>query len=270
MASRIHRFSCNRMVYSYCPCCSRYYDLNITFQREIELPLFAKKFHLTKKSTKTKKVLWYKFFSMQSNVLLKWPLFIVSIMGIIFSSIIIFFLIFYMPVQGSSDTKTASITGTKNIIIGKQISIGLPLRLKISKLKIDAPVKSLGLTSDGAMDTTKGPYDVAWYKFGPRPGEKGSAVIAGHYGRWKNGAVSVFNKLNTLVKGDIISVKDDKGAIISFVVRESKLYTPTAEATDVFYSNDGKSHLNLVTCVQDKVSKKYTKRLVVFTDKVIK
>jgi len=190
--------------------------------------------------------------------------------------ILIFLLAFGVPGQYSSYAKTTSsvsrqsVVSLQNIFSGKQISIGLPIRLKISKLKIDAPVKSLGLTSDGAMDTTKGPYDVAWYKFGPRPGEKGSAVIAGHYGRWKNGAISVFNKLNTLVKGDIISVKDDKGVIISFVVRESKLYAPTADATDIFYSNDGKSHLNLVTCVQDKISKKYTKRLVVFTDKVIK
>lgn len=203
-------------------------------------------------------------------------LFFVNVIVIIFFVILIFLLAFGVPGQYSSYAKTTSsvsrqsVVSLQNIFSGKQISIGLPIRLKISKLKIDAPVKSLGLTSDGAMDTTKGPYDVAWYKFGPRPGEKGSAVIAGHYGRWKNGAISVFNKLNTLVKGDIISVKDDKGVIISFVVRESKLYAPTADATDIFYSNDGKSHLNLVTCVQDKISKKYTKRLVVFTDKVIK
>ena len=213
---------------------------------------------------------------MKVKTSLRWSLFFVNVIVIIFFVMLIFFLAFGVPGQFSSYAKMTSLTSgqsttsIQNIFSGKQISIGLPIRLKISKLKIDAPVKSLGLTSDGAMDATKGPYDVAWYKFGPRPGEKGSAVIAGHYGRWKNGAISVFNKLNTLVKGDIVSVKDDKGTIISFVVRESKLYAPTADATNVFYSNDGKSHLNLVTCVQDKISKKYTKRLVVFTDKIAK
>jgi len=77
-----------------------------------------------------------------------------------------------------------------------------------------------------------------------------------------------WNKLDTLRKGDIVSVKDSKGTTISFVVRESKIYKLNADATEVFYSNDGKSHLNLVTCIQDKVTKKYPNRLVVFTDRI--
>ncbi len=196
---------------------------------------------------------------------LRWSLFFINVIVIIFFSLLIFFLAFGVPGQ-SSYTKAISPTSSK---ITQEVRIWLPLRLKISKLKIDAPIKSLGLTHDGAMDVTKGPYDVAWFNLWPRPGEKGSAVMAGHYGIWKNGAVSVFNKLNTLVTGDKISVLDDKGVMISFIVRKSKVYPLDANASDVFYSNDEKSHLNLITCVQDKVSKKYTKRLVVFTDKEI-
>lgn len=73
--------------------------------------------------------------------------------------------------------------------------------------------------------------------------------------------------MNKLRKGDKLSIKDDKGTIITFVVRESKTYYPNADASDVFYSSDGKSHLNLVTCIYDTVSRTYPKRLVVFTDK---
>lgn len=166
-------------------------------------------------------------------------------------------------VQGSY-TKPTLVTSGQTLLKTK---LWLPVRLVISKLNIDAPVKDVGLTPDGAMDVTKGPYDVAWYNQGPRPWEKGSAVIAGHYGKRKNGAISVFNKLNTLVTGDKISIEDDKGVIISFVVRKIKVYKLDADASDVFYSSDGKSHLNLVTCIQDKVTKKYPNRLVVFTDK---
>lgn len=79
----------------------------------------------------------------------------------------------------------------------------------------------------------------------------------------------MFNTLNTLVTGDKISIVDDKGATISFIVRETKIYKLDADASNVFYSTDGKSHLNLVTCIQDKVTKKYPNRLVVFTDKEI-
>lgn len=148
-------------------------------------------------------------------------------------------------------------------------SFGLPLRLKIPLINVDAAVESVGLTSDGAMDIPKSPDGVAWLKLGTRPGEIGSAVIAGHYGIWKDGKETVFNNLKKLRADDKLFVEDDKGVTISFIVRESKSYDPSANASDVFSSNDGKSHLNLVTCESwDKTTESYSKRLVIFTDKV--
>src|SRR3989344_2367854 len=149
----------------------------------------------------------------------------------------------------------------------KQASVGLPVRLKIPSINVDAPFEYVGLTSGGAMDVPEERHNVAWFNLGSRPGENGSAVIAGHYG-WKNGKASAFDNLYKLRKGDKIYVEDDKGVIFSFVVRESRRYDPNADASDVFGSPDGKAHLNLITCegVWDKVSKTYSKRLVVFTD----
>lgn len=147
---------------------------------------------------------------------------------------------------------------------------GLPMRLKIPKINVDSAFEYVGLTSDGAMDVPKSQDNVAWLELGQRPGENGSAVIAGHYG-WKNKEASVFDNLHKLRKGDKLYVEDDKGGIVSFVVRESRRYDPKADASGVFSSNDGKSHLNLVTCEGDwdEVSQSYSKRLVVFTDKEI-
>ncbi|MDO8558807.1 MAG: class F sortase [bacterium] len=87
-----------------------------------------------------------------------------------------------------------------------------------------------------------------------------------HYGEG-----SVFDNLNKLRKGDVLYIEDDKGVIVSFVVRESRNYDPNADASDIFNLNDGKPHLNLITCegVWDEASKSYSKRLVVFTDKEI-
>lgn len=149
------------------------------------------------------------------------------------------------------------------------LPVGRPVRLKIPGINVDAAVEHVGLTSDGTMNIPKNPDDVAWFMLGSRPGEKGSAVIAGHYG-WKDGKASVFDDLYKLRKGDKLFVEDDKGVTISFVVRESRRYDPKADASDVFDSNDGKSHLNLITCkgVWDKVSQSYSERLVIFTDKV--
>jgi len=151
---------------------------------------------------------------------------------------------------------------------GKIDNVGLPIRLKIPKINVDAAVEYVGVASDGNMDVPKGPNDVAWFDLGPRPGESGSAVIAGHYG-WKNNTSAAFDAVSTLQKGDKLYVEDDRGAMIVFVVRESKLFDPKSDASDVFGSKDVKSHLNLITCegVWDASSKSYSKRLVVFTDK---
>lgn len=154
-------------------------------------------------------------------------------------------------------------------LIVEQARPGVPVRLKIPKIHVDAAVESVGLTAQGAMDVPKSPADVAWFNLGVRPGENGSAVVAGHYGRWKNGSPTVFNKLHTLQVGDKILVDDDQGVTTTFVVREFRTYSLDKDAADVFQSSDGRAHLNLVTCegVWDPVRKSYSQRLVVFTDK---
>lgn len=149
------------------------------------------------------------------------------------------------------------------------VSLELSLRLKIPKINVDAKVESVGVTADGTMDIPKDLTALGWYNLGVSPGSIGTAVIAGHYGWWKDGILGVFNDLNKLQKGDKLSFEDKKGVITTFVVRESRSYNSNADASDVFGSSDGKSHLNLITCdgVWDEASKSYSTRLVVFTDK---
>ena len=149
------------------------------------------------------------------------------------------------------------------------ISIGLPIRLTIAKINVNTTIQHMGLTPNGAMDVPVGPADVSWFRLGTIPGHTGSAVIAWHYGIWKNGDISVFHDLHTLRKGDIVSIKDDKGAIITFVVTKLRIYDADADTSSVFRSSDGKSHLNIITCVWDKKSNTYPQRLVVFTERVL-
>lgn len=218
---------------------------------------------------------------MQSKILLKRLLFIISIAEIVFFSIIIFFLAIELFSQGYyMNTKLilpASGPFLQNYIadksvefnaVSEQAKLGLPVRLKIPKINVDAAFEYVGLTADGSMDAPKSQDNVAWFNLGPRPGENGSAAVAGHYGI-KDGKASVFDNLRKLRKGDKIYIEDDKGLITVFAVRESRRYDMNANASDVFVSNDGKSHLNLITCegVWDKASQSYSKRLVVFTDK---
>ncbi len=149
-------------------------------------------------------------------------------------------------------------------------AFSIPVRLKIPSLNVDTAVEQVGIASDGAMDVPKEPNEVAWFNLGPRPGEIGSAVIAGHSG-YKDNRPAVFDNLSKLQKGDKIYTEDEKGAIATFVVRDFKDYDPKANAVDVFGSGDGIAHLNLVTCsgIWNKIDKTHSDRLVIFSDKEI-
>lgn len=150
-----------------------------------------------------------------------------------------------------------------------EVKVGLPTRLKIPSIAVDADILSVGLAADGSMDVPKKATEVAWFNLGEKPGDQGSAVITGHYGAWKNGDSSVFDNLHELKKGDKIYVEDELGGMISFVVREVRSYDPQADATEVFSSDDERSHLNLITCEgiwNDDVNS-FSKRLVVFADR---
>lgn len=150
-----------------------------------------------------------------------------------------------------------------------QASSAVPVRIKISAINVDAPIETIGLTKDGAVGIPSDPDNAAWFDGSPRPGKTGNSIITGHV-NWYYGATGVFEKLNELEAGDIIEIQDDNGTTTSFIVRESKSYDDTAQATDVFISTDGRSHLNLITCegIWNKITKSYSQRLVVFTDKI--
>lgn len=150
----------------------------------------------------------------------------------------------------------------------KQPRPGLPMHLTIPSIGVDAPVERVGLTPQGAMGVPKGPDDVAWYELGPRPGEEGRAVIAGHVG-WKNNIEAVFDHVSSLRKGDKIYVEDGAGMTVTFVVSELRMYDQSQNAETVFNSSDGQAHLALIACegVWDERTKDYSKRLVIFADK---
>lgn len=150
----------------------------------------------------------------------------------------------------------------------QQTNSGLPVRLKIPAINVDAKIENIGLTAQGAVDIPKDPDNAAWYNLSPYPGDTGNAVITGHI-NWYYGQIGVFVNLHKVKPGDKLIVQDENGAEISFIVRETRSYDAAAEAIDVFISNDGKAHLNLITCggVWDRSAQQYTERLVVFSDK---
>lgn len=175
------------------------------------------------------------------------------------------------PIQSeraSLTTNTISSSSQEKANSKLPVRVNKPARLKIPTINVDASVEYVGVTPLGAMDVPKGPIDVAWFELGPRPGENGSAVIAGHSG-WKDGVKAVFNNLDKLNIGDKIYIEDEFGATTTFVVQKVRTYNPKADTSSVFGSSDEKVHLNLITCIGfwDKVNRDSSNRLVVFADK---
>jgi len=146
---------------------------------------------------------------------------------------------------------------------------GVPVRLQIPAIGIDAKIDGMGLTPAGDMEAPTGAHDTGWYKLGPRPGDVGSAVVAGHYGRWQNGDHSVFDDLHALKAGDKIRVLDQQGVTVSFTVRTTRIFKHADDARSVFTSDDAMAHLNLITCqgTWSAAEKTYAERLVVFADR---
>lgn len=200
---------------------------------------------------------------MESKMVSRRTLFKVVLTGFVFSPVLLVYTAPKPPIQSVSAPLTQNADVPK-----EQESFGLPMRLKIPKIHVDALVQYVGLAPQGVMDAPSGPTDVAWYNLGPRPGEKGSSVIAGHSG-WKNNIPAVFDHLHQLREGDTISIEDEKGGATTFVVRDIQIYGRNDDASNVFGSSDGKAHLNLITCTGDwnTVEKIFSDRLIVFTDK---
>ena len=214
---------------------------------------------------------------MSHKTLIKWSLLVIVLsIGIVFSSMLVLSMNrtqSQLPQNQNLAIVTQKPVQTQPGLLAPEVkgaTLNQPssFRLKIPQINLDAAIESVGLTAQNAMDAPKGPNNVAWFDLGPRPGEQGSAVIDGHSGWWKDGTPAIFDNLYKLQKGDLISVEDANGVSTTFVVRESRNYNPDSDASDVFQSNDGKAHLNLITCegVWNEAQKSYSSRLVVFAD----
>ena len=147
-----------------------------------------------------------------------------------------------------------------------KVTYALPVRLVIPEIDVDAKVERVGLTADNAMASPSGPDPAGWFKYGPRPGERGSAVIDGHSG-YADGQAAVFDDLPELDKGDKLYIEDARGRRLTFVVRRKRLYARGASAADVFAETKSR-RLNLITCTGafDEAAGTHTQRLVVFAE----
>jgi LPXTG-site transpeptidase (sortase) family protein len=139
----------------------------------------------------------------------------------------------------------------------------LPQRLQIPVLGVDAPVVPVGLESDGTMQIP-GATESGWYWPGARPGaSEGSAVIAAHVDY--AGQRGVFFDLRQLEVGSEVSVVDDQGATLRYVVTERFQVDKDLLPIDELFRVNGSSTLTLITCggAFDSGARSYNDNIVV-------
>jgi len=187
------------------------------------------------------------------------------VVSLSFTACILFLLFSFLYLTKNLNKKQAVQNQASQTQIIPKPTPGMPVRLIIPAIQVDAGIQNLGVTDQGEMEVPSTIIDVGWFKPGSRPGDIGSAVISGHF-NGTSGEPGVFAQLETLKKGDELHVKDDRGTSLTFIVRESRIFDP-GYADEVFGKNDT-AHLNLVTCdgYWDPNKKSYSKRLVVFSD----
>jgi len=120
-----------------------------------------------------------------------------------------------------------------------------PVGLRIGGIDVDSPVVPVGVLDNGEMEIP-GAAEVGWYRYGPSPGESGSAVLAAHIAY--NGRNGVFRQLDRMQVGDTFEVVYDDGSVSKFVVAELAQYSKTELPFDRVFAKEGDAELVLITC----------------------
>lgn len=142
--------------------------------------------------------------------------------------------------------------------------------LIIPSISVATFIQNVGLTADGDMGVPTSADEAGWYKYGPKPGEKGNSVIAGHVDTGKGSKAGIFWDLDKLRPGDSIFVVNQEDQTLHFKVTSKASYTPENAPLEKIFGSNEKSSLNLITCEGrwDSSTRSYSHRLVVFTELV--
>ncbi len=148
-------------------------------------------------------------------------------------------------------------------------TVALPLLIRIPSVAITARLEPLGLTTDGALDAPVSPADAGWYEGGPRPGAPGNAVVVGHSG-WRDDIPAAFDNLKNLEPDELIYIDTRLGTTEAFIVRSWRFLAENESTKSIFVQTGETARLRLITCSGDwdERTKSYSRRLIVFADKV--
>ncbi|MGV9316165.1 class F sortase [Streptomyces sp. NPDC003691] len=121
-------------------------------------------------------------------------------------------------------------------------------RVAIPAIGVDAPLMNVGLDADGWIEAppADSPEFAGWYQNGVAPGQRGTAVIAGHVDNTSGPAV--FYGLGTVKRGDRVEVDRLDGKTAVFEVYGVEVYAKDDFPGARVYGDTGYPELRVITC----------------------
>jgi sortase (surface protein transpeptidase) len=143
---------------------------------------------------------------------------------------------------------------------------GVPTRLSIEELHVDAPVEAVGVAPDRALDIPAHPAKVGWWIGSAMPGSShGTVLIAGHVDTARDGPGALFT-LETLRMGAHIQIEAANQTITYRAVARRSY--PKQRLPKQLFSPNTPAELALVTCGGTYRHGTYSHNVVVYAQPV--
>lgn len=153
-----------------------------------------------------------------------------------------------------------------NIPAAPAMQPSTPVRVVIPRLGVNAPIRSVGLDKQGAIEVppVTNPNLVGWYRSGPTAGEAGPAIMLGHKDT-KSGS-AVFSRLDEIRNGDVIEVHRKDGIVAVFTVGGLEQAEKAVFPTQRVYGESPNPQLHLITCggTYDRATGHYTDNVIAY------
>jgi hypothetical protein len=125
-------------------------------------------------------------------------------------------------------------------------AVAPPVRIRVPAAHVDTGLQRLGRAVNGTINVPSRPSIAGWYREGPRPGQRGPAVILGHVDSATGPAV--FFHVPKLRPSDAVYVDRADGSTARFRVTHLSRVAKGRFPTELVYAPTLEPSLRLVTC----------------------
>jgi sortase (surface protein transpeptidase) len=142
--------------------------------------------------------------------------------------------------------------------------VARPHHIAIPTIGVDAEVVAVGLEDDGTMEIPADVATIGWFEPGVRPGQRGTAVLAGHVDSRAQGPGAFF-ALRDLDVDDVVVTTGEDGQPQRWRVVSRTRFAKEQLPIDELFTRHGDPRLVLITCGGsfDATARSYSDNIVV-------